>query len=125
MKSVTKAIGPYSAFLRVPPNKVPVYFSGVIGNNPLTGDIEHFEFNGQVRQAFENLQLNLQQANVLKTDIYKVTVFLTDMNNFSQMNALYSLFFGEHKPTRSTVSVLELPKNALFEIEVTAHVDQE
>jgi 2-iminobutanoate/2-iminopropanoate deaminase len=50
----------------------------------------------------------------------KTTVFLKDMNDFSKMNAIYSEFFPENPPARSTIAAAALPKDALVEIEVIA-----
>ena len=55
-----------------------------------------------------------------KEDIVKCLVFITDMNDFQEMNAAYAHFFGEHKPARSCIQVAGLPKGAVLEIEAIA-----
>lgn len=66
----------------------------------------------------------LKAANSSVDRVVKTTVFLKDMNDFQAMNAVYSDFFGQHKPARSAVEVARLPRDVLFEIECVAVVSQ-
>ncbi|SFZ98012.1 Bona fide RidA/YjgF/TdcF/RutC subgroup [hydrothermal vent metagenome] len=115
-KDAPKAIGPYSQAVEY--NGL-LYTSGQISLMPdgamETGDIEH-----QTKQVMKNLFYVLRAGGSHYSDIIKVTIFLTDMNNFNKVNAIYEHLLGDHKPARSTVAVKELPKNALIEIECIA-----
>ena len=62
----------------------------------------------------------LEEAGLTLSDVVKTTVFMADMNDFADMNAIYSEFFSEPYPARSAVAVKSLPKGALVEIEVVA-----
>ena len=66
------------------------------------------------------MQSILKEAGVSMADVIKTTVFLADMNDFADMNAVYAEFFSEPYPARSAVAVKTLPKGALVEIEVIA-----
>ena len=70
-----------------------------------------------------NIRTALEAAGASLDDVVKVTVFITDIGNFSGMNAVYTEVFGDTKPARSTVGVeLALP-GALVEVEATAVLD--
>ena len=62
----------------------------------------------------------LEEAGLTMCDVLKTTVFMSDMNDFAEMNAVYAEFFTEPYPARSAVAVKTLPKGALVEIEVVA-----
>ena len=81
------------------------------------GDIQ-----AQTTQVFENLKAILEQAGSSLQKVIKTSVFLSDMENFGAMNAVYATYFGDHKPARSTIAVKTLPKNALVEIECIAAI---
>ena len=81
----------------------------------LTGDIET-----QTRQVIKNINAVIDQAGYNWNHIVKTTIFLTDMNDFAKVNAIYAESFKELPPARSTVQVSGLPKGVNVEIEVTA-----
>ena len=62
----------------------------------------------------------LAEAGATLADVAKATVFIKDMNQFAELNAIYATYFGDHKPARSTVEVARLPKDVLVEIELIA-----
>ena len=98
-----------------------VFISGAIGRNPETGQIAGGDVFEQTKQVLSNLQNHLIEAGSSLDQSLKVTIFLTDMNNFSRMNDAYRSFFHEGFPARSCVEVSALPdKDALVEIEVIA-----
>ena len=74
----------------------------------------------QTRQSLLNVKAILEEAGLTMSDVVKTTVFLADMNDFADMNAVYAEFFAEPYPARSAVAVKMLPKGALVEIEVVA-----
>lgn len=83
-----------------------------------TGDIK-----GQTQQVLENLQAILTAAGASFSDVVKTTVFLADMNEFSDMNGVYSQYFEEaNAPARAAVEVARLPKDVRVEIECIAMV---
>ena len=77
---------------------------------------------GQLRQALENLRGLLEAEGASLADVVKTTVFLLHMRDYAEMNATYVEAFGEHRPARSCVAVVELPVGALVEVEEWAYV---
>ncbi|KAJ1673332.1 hypothetical protein EV182_005446, partial [Spiromyces aspiralis] len=73
-------------------------------------------------QALENLKAILEAAGSSINEVVKTTVFLSDINDFVKMNAVYESKFGSHKPARSAFQVAKLPKNAKVEIECIANL---
>ncbi len=116
-KKAPAAIGPYSQAIKV---NGFLYTSGQIPVNPLTGAIVEGGIMEQTRQSLLNLKAILDEAGLSMQNVVKTTVFMTDMNNFADMNAVYAEFFDEPFPARSAVAVRSLPKGALVEIEVVA-----
>lgn len=114
-----KAIGPYSQAIRT---DFAVYTAGQVGLDPATGELVSTHVEEQTRQALKNLQNVLEAAGSSLANVIKTTVFLKDMNDFAKMNAVYSEFFGENFPARTTVAVAGLPKGALVEIEAVASI---
>jgi 2-iminobutanoate/2-iminopropanoate deaminase len=112
-----KAIGPYSQAVRA--NGL-LFTSGQVGLVPATGELAEGGFEAQVRQTFQNLTAVLTEAGSGFDRVLKAQVFITDFANFQTLNSIYSEFFGEHKPARTTVAVSGLPKNALVEIDLVA-----
>ena len=120
--STTKApaaIGPYSQAIYV---GNLVYTSGQIPIDPATGTIVEGGIKEQTRQSLTNVKAILESAGLTMGNVVKTTVFLADMNDFAEMNSVYSEFFAEPYPARSAVAVKALPKGALVEIEVIAEV---
>ena len=113
------AIGPYSQAIKV---GNLVYTSGQIPIDPATGSFVEGGIKEQTRQSLLNVKAILEEAGLTMSDVIKTTVFMADMNDFSDMNAVYSEFFPEPYPARSAVAVKTLPKGALVEIEVVAGV---
>jgi 2-iminobutanoate/2-iminopropanoate deaminase len=112
-----KAIGPYSQAIRI---EHLVFTAGQIGLNPATMEIVEGGVEAQTRQVLTNLKNVLESADSGLNFVVKTTVFLQNMSDFAAMNAVYSEFFPENAPARSTVAVAALPKGALVEIECTA-----
>jgi 2-iminobutanoate/2-iminopropanoate deaminase len=76
----------------------------------------------QARQVLSNLAAVLKEAGSSLDKVLKTTVFLTDMNNFALVNSVYASFFPNQLPARSCIEVSRLPKDALVEIELIAHL---
>ena len=113
------AIGPYSQAIQV---GNLVYTSGQIPIDPTTGVFVEGGIKEQTHQALLNVKAILEENGLSMNDIVKTTVFMADMNDFADMNAVYAEFFTEPCPARSAVAVKTLPKGALVEIEVVAGV---
>lgn len=111
------AIGPYSQAIEV---GNLVFTSGQLPINPATGAFPEGGIKEQARQSLLNVQAILKETGLTMGDAVKTTVFLADMGDFADMNAVYAEFFSEPYPARSAVAVKTLPKGALLEIEVVA-----
>ena len=114
------------------PAAIGPYVQGVIVNNmfyssgqiPLTADGSLVEgtITEQTNQVFENLKAVLAEAGSSLDKVVKTMVFISDMNEFGELNEEYARHFGDHKPARSCVEVARLPKDVKVEIEVIALV---
>ena len=113
------AIGPYSQAIQV---GNLVYTSGQIPIDPATGVFVEGGIKEQTRQSLLNVKAILEESGLTMADVVKTTVFMADMNDFADMNAVYAEFFSEPFPARSAVAVKTLPKGALVEIEVVAGI---
>ena len=113
------AIGPYSQAVRAGNF---LFCSGQIPLDPTTGELVSGDAAAQTEQVMKNIAAVLYAAGYGFEQVIKTTVFLVDMSDFAMMNEVYGRYFGNHKPGRSTVAVNELPRGALVEIEVVAHV---
>jgi len=115
---VVKPVGPYSQAIRW---GNLVFCSGQLGLDPASGKlVEGVE--AQARQALTNIGALLKAAGADLNHVMKATVFLTDLANFSAVNAIYAEFMSENRPARSTIQVAALPLGGLVEIEVIAYV---
>jgi 2-iminobutanoate/2-iminopropanoate deaminase len=111
-------IGPYNQAVK---SGTLIYTSGQIPIDPQTGNLVSGGIREQTIQTLENLKAVIEAAGSTLGKVLKTTVFLADMADFPEMNALYAEYFGEdNAPTRSTIQVAALPKGALVEIEAIA-----
>jgi 2-iminobutanoate/2-iminopropanoate deaminase len=115
------AIGPYSQAIRAGGF---VFVSGQIPIDPATGDFIAGGIGEQTERVLKNLSAVLEAAGSGLGKVVKTTVFLADMNEFSQMNEVYARFFTEAPPARATVAAAGLPRNARVEIEAVALVSE-
>jgi 2-iminobutanoate/2-iminopropanoate deaminase len=116
------AIGPYSQAIRIGDF---LYTSGQVALDPASGALVAGGVTEQTTRVIENLNAVLAAAGASLAHVVKTTVFLKNMGDFSAMNEVYGRYFaGEDvvAPARSTVEVARLPKDALVEIEVIAHL---
>ena len=119
-KKAPAAIGPYSQAIQV---GNLIYTSGQIPIDPATGTFIEGGIKEQTRQSLSNVRAILGEAGLSMANVVKTTVFLADMADFADMNAVYAEFFAEPYPARSAVAVKSLPKGALVEIEVVATIE--
>lgn len=115
------AIGPYSQAIKA---GGMVFCSGQIPIDPATGDFVSEVVSEQTEQVLKNLSEVLKAAGTSLENVVKTTVFLADMNDFAEMNEVYSQFFSDNKPARATVQAAGLPRDAKVEIECIAVVGQ-
>lgn len=116
-EAAPKAIGPYSQAVKA---SGLLYTSGQIALDPATGNLVEGGFNAQARRVFENMKGVLREAGCDFSKVVKATVYLSDLANFQELNAIYAEYFGDHKPARSTVGVSQLPRGAMVEIDLIA-----
>ncbi|MDQ2702870.1 MAG: RidA family protein [Pseudomonadota bacterium] len=108
------AIGPYSQATRA---GGMVFFSGQVPIDPATGNLVDGDISAQARQAFNNLKAVCEAAGGSFDDIVRVGLYLTDLSQFTQVNAVMAEFFSQPYPARSTIEVSALPRGAAFEVD--------
>lgn len=112
------AIGPYSQGIQA---GGWVFVAGQTPLDPKTGVLACDDIAGQTHQCLKNVAAILEAAGLTLDDVVKTTVFLKDMNNFAEMNAVYAEHFTAPYPARAAVEAARLPKDALVEIEAIAY----
>ncbi|MEE9417056.1 MAG: Rid family detoxifying hydrolase [Acidimicrobiales bacterium] len=112
-------VGPYSAAIA---SGGILYCSGQTPVDPETGKLVAGGIDAQTRQCFANLFSVLQAAGLGPDDVITVSVYLTDMNDFAEMNAAYAEQFTEPFPARTTIGVAALPLGADVEIKLMAEL---
>jgi reactive intermediate/imine deaminase len=108
------AIGPYSQAVRAGNT---VFLSGQIPLDPATGNLVEGDIRVQARRAFDNLKAVCEAAGGTMDDIVRVGLYLTDLGQFAQVNAVMAECFKAPYPARSTIGVSALPKGAAFEVD--------
>ena len=112
-----QAIGPYSQAVQ---SGTTVYVSGQLPIVPETGEFKEGCIRCKARQSLTNIKHILESAGLSMSDVVKVTVLLTDINDFSAVNEVYADFFEAPYPARSAFAVAALPKGSPIEIEAIA-----
>lgn len=115
-----KAIGPYSPALRA---GQLLFLSGQIPLDPQSGAVVGDDISAQTEQVFRNIAALLAASGATFSQVARTTVFLTDLNDFGAMNAVYARHFADPPPARSTVQVSRLPRDVRIEIDVIAVLD--
>src|SRR5437016_4919383 len=112
------AIGPYSQGIRA---GNLIFVSGQIPIDPATSNlIEDKTIKAQTRRVLQNLLAIVVAAGSSAQNVVRTTVFLRDMGDFADMNAVYSEFFDSSPPARSTIQAARLPRDAAVEIDCIA-----
>lgn len=111
------AVGPYSQAIDCGSF---VFCSGQIPLVPETGVLAEGGLEPQARQMFANIRAVLSAAGLDFSNVVKTTVFMADLAQFADFNAIYAEYFPGNPPARSCVQVAALPKGALVECEVIA-----
>ena len=115
-----QAIGTYSQGIQ---SGNLVFTSGQIPLNPETGELINGDFKSEISQVLTNLNAVLKSGGSSLKKAIKLTVFLTDLSYFPQVNEVFKEFFPENPPARSAVQVSALPMNAKIEIEAVGSVE--
>jgi 2-iminobutanoate/2-iminopropanoate deaminase len=115
--SAPKAIGPYSQGIKA---NGFVFCSGQIPANPSTGELVTGSITDQTKQSLSNVKGVIDASGSSMDKVVKCTVFLKNMDDFSEMNAEYAKWFSEPAPARAAVQVARLPKDVGIEIEAIA-----
>jgi len=109
-----KAIGPYSQAVSAGGF---TFVSGQIALNPESGDLMNASIQDQAEQVIKNLTAICEEANGSLSDIVKLTIFITDMNDFAVVNEIMQKYFTEPYPARATVEVSALPLGVNVEMD--------
>jgi reactive intermediate/imine deaminase len=109
-----KAIGTYSQAVRVGNT---VYVSGQIPLDPATGQLLSGDIEAEIRRVFDNLAAIATAAGGTLANVVKLSVFLTDLTHFPQVNEIMATYFREPYPARAAIGVAALPRGARVEME--------
>ncbi|MEZ4487579.1 MAG: RidA family protein [Cyanobacteriota/Melainabacteria group bacterium] len=115
-----QAIGPYSQAVKC---NGFVFVSGQIPINPATGELLAGTAGEKTKLVMENIGRILEEAGTSFDKVVKTTIYLTDLNEFDEVNKIYGEFFSSHKPARATVQVARLPKDVSVEIDAIASLE--
>ena len=110
-------IGPYNQAIMIDDI---LYISGQVCIDPVTNNLKNKDLQEETHQVMANLKAILQAAGMSFSNVVKTTIFLTDMNRFSELNEVYGKYFEADFPTRETVQVSALPKFVNVEISMIA-----
>jgi 2-iminobutanoate/2-iminopropanoate deaminase len=117
-KNAPSAIGPYNQGVL---NNNILYTSGQIAIDPKNGTLKTSDIREETKQVMENLKAVLNEVSMDFSNVIKVTIFISDMNNYSKINEIYASYFDEKSaPARETVEVSRLPKSVHIEISMIA-----
>ena len=117
----TKAAAPIGPYNQAVLSGNVLYTSGQIAIDPKTGELAIDNIESETTLVMENLKAILEAANMTFKNVIKSTIFISDMNNFSKINAVYGRYFEtETAPARETVEVANLPKFVNVEIGMIA-----
>lgn len=119
-KNAPKAIGPYSQSVQY--NNL-LYVSGQIPIEPKTGKIVTGGIKEQVNKVLENLKNILNTSGSSLNNVLRTTIYLTNLEDYANINEIYAQFFSDSEPARSTVQVSRLPMDAEIEIDAIAYVN--
>jgi len=110
-------VGPYSQAIKY--NGLTIA-SGQIAIDPKTGILDTSSIENETMQILKNIDALLKAGNLKRDNILKCSIFLRDMNDFNKVNEIYGNFFNKPYPSRETIEVARLPKDANIEISFIA-----
>ena len=111
------AIGPYSQAVLT---RGVLYTSGQIAIVPETGELDLSNINAETHQVMKNLEAILSASEMDFSNVVKCSIFLKDMNQYAEINAVYAQYFSDKPPAREAVQVSRLPKDVNVEISLVA-----
>ena len=117
VSSAPEPIGPYSHMVRCGDM---LYLSGQIALDPETANLNAPDVTTEARQVFRNIRAVLEETGAEINDVVKLTVYVTDLAIFDQVNAVMTEFLSPPYPARTTVQVAALPRDAKIEIDAVA-----
>jgi reactive intermediate/imine deaminase len=118
--SAPSAIGTYSQAIR---SGDFVFLSGQIPLDPATMEVVDGDFEARARQVFENLRAVAEAAGASLDNAVKLTIFLTDLDNFATVNSVMAEYFNEPYPARAAVGVAALPKGVDVEADAILSIN--
>lgn len=118
-KEAPSPVGPYSQAIRV---DNLVFVSGQIPIDPIASKLIKGSLQEQTHRCMDNIKAILGAAGGSLKDVVRITIYLTDLANFSAVNEVYANYFDLHPPARTTIQVAALPKGAAIEIDAIAHL---
>ena len=116
-EKLSPPVGPFSPAVRYGDF---IFFSGQVGQDPSSGKLVEGGLEAEARQLFRNLATLLDAAGKSFSDVVKANVFLTSIEDFTAVNAIYADHFEAPFPARTTVAVAALPLGAAIEVELIA-----
>tara|TARA_B100000989_G_scaffold271848_1_gene228863 strand:- start:33 stop:410 length:378 start_codon:yes stop_codon:yes gene_type:complete len=117
----TKAPDPVGPYNQAIFSNNTLYISGQVALDPKSGKMINKSLKDETNQVMNNLKAILKEVGFNFNNVIKSTIYLTDMDNFNEVNKIYASFFdGENVPARVTVEVSRLPKDAKVEIDMIA-----
>jgi len=116
-KNAPDPIGPYNQAILT---NNTLYISGQVCIDQVSGNLKNKDLQEETHQVMKNLEAILQEAHMSFNNVVKTTIFLTDMNRFSEVNEIYGKYFEGDFPARETVQVSALPKFVNVEISMIA-----
>ena len=116
------AIGPYSQAIV---HGGIAYTAGQIALDPASGELVDGSVGEQTERVLRNLDGVLRAAGASLATVLKTTVYLRDMNDFTEMNEAYGRHFGDHRPARTTIQAGRLPRDVAVEIDAIAAVTRD
>ena len=120
IKNAPEPVGPYSQAIL---QGDTLYSSGQIAIDPKTNSLILDSIEKETHQVMKNIEAILDAAKMNWDNVIKCSIFLSDMNNFSEINEIYASYFANNYPARETVEVACLPKNVNVEISFIAILD--
>ncbi len=117
-KNAPAPIGPYSQAVLI---NNTLYTSGQIAIDPKSGNLITHNISDETEQVMQNIKAVLIASEMNFEDVVKASIFISNMDDFTAINAVYGSYFNEAiAPARETVQVAKLPKNVNVEISVIA-----
>jgi 2-iminobutanoate/2-iminopropanoate deaminase len=119
--TTTKAPAPIGPYNQAVLTGNTLYTSGQIAINPISGKLVLDSIEKETTQVMENMKAVLEAAEMTFENVIKASIFISDMNNFGEINTIYGQYFNnETAPARETVEVANLPKFVNVEISMIA-----